>query len=126
MSAPETQSYAQGYHVGYQHGLEAGRSGASPEGYPVNVVAQYPERSSRLLMFFLFFKPFLLIPHMFVLAFLAIGVSFVGLFAWFAVVFTGRYPRALWDFMVGVTRWNTRLNAWLMGLTDKYPPFSLQ
>ena len=126
MSAPETQSYAQGYHVGYQHGLEAGRSGASPEGYPVNVVAQYPERSSRLLMFFLFFKPLLLIPHMIVVAFLAIGMSFVGLIAWFAVVFTGRYPRALWDFMVGVTRWNTRLNAWLMGLTDKYPPFSLQ
>lgn len=97
MSAPETQqAYAQGYHVGYQHGLEAGQT------------------------------PILLIPQMILLWFLAIGVSLVTIIAWFAVVIMGSYPSALWEFMVGVTRWNTRLQAWMMGLTDKYPPFLLQ
>lgn len=126
MSTPETQqAYTQGYHIGYQHGLEAGRGGMAPE-YPVNLVAQYPERSSRPLMFFLFFKPILLIPHLIVLWLLSIGAGLAMIVAWFAVVITGNYPRALWDFMVGATRWNSRLQAWMLGLTDKYPPFSLQ
>jgi len=42
------------------------------------------------------------------------------------VLFTGRYPRSMFDFLVGVTRWQTRINLWLFGVADEYPPFSLQ
>lgn len=131
----EQQVYAQGYNVGYQHGLQAaqqqfqaqggGDGPFGPTNYPVNLVAQYPERSSRLLMFFMLFKPFLLIPHLFVLWFLSMAVGLVMFIAWWAVLFTGNYPRGLWEFMLGVYRWQTRISAYMMGLTDKYPPFSL-
>jgi hypothetical protein len=46
--------------------------------------------------------------------------------AWWAVVITGQYPRALWDYMVGVQRWAVRVQAFGLGLTDQYPPFSFQ
>lgn len=135
MSTPDpNQTYANGYHVGYQHGyeaaqaqLKAGGGGGDGDGsYPVNVVARYPERSSRLLMFFMFFKPFLLIPHIFVLYFLAIAAFVVMVGAWFVVVITGSYPKGMWEFMVGMTRWQTRVSAYMLGLTDQYPPFSFQ
>lgn len=126
MHTPETQqAYTQGYHIGYQHGLDAGKGGMAP-GYPINLVGQYPQRSSRLLMFFLFFKPILLIPHMIVLWLLGMGAALVMFVAWFAVVFTGNYPRPLWDFMMGIHRYSIRVQAWMVGLTDQYPPFSLQ
>jgi len=50
-----------------------------------------------------------------------------GVIAWFAIIFTGRYPRALFDFVLGVHRWNLRVGAymWLL-ITDEYPPFSLR
>ncbi|HYG57478.1 MAG TPA: DUF4389 domain-containing protein [Symbiobacteriaceae bacterium] len=127
MSTPEQQqAYAQGYHVGYQHGMQAaqGQPGANPN-YPVDLVLKYPERSSRLLMFFMFFKPFLLIPHLFVLWFLGLAAGFVMIIAWFAVVFTGNYPRGLWDFMTGILRWQTRVSCYMAGLTDEYPPFTM-
>ena len=129
MSTPEQQqAYAQGYHVGYQHGMQAAQGqggGANGSGHPVDVVFQYPEQSSRLLMFFMFFKGFLLIPHLIILWFLSIAVGFVMIIAWFAVVITGNYPRGLWDFMTGVIRWQTRVGAYMFGLRDEYPPFSM-
>ncbi|MFZ5816493.1 MAG: DUF4389 domain-containing protein [Bacillota bacterium] len=127
MSTPETQqAYAQGYHVGYQHGQQAGGGSGGGSDYPVDLLARYPERSSRLLMFFLFFKPVLLIPHLIVLWVLSLGVSLVMIVAWFAVVITGNYPRSLWEFMVGFSRWNIRIQAWMLGLTDQYPPVSFK
>lgn len=125
MSTPESQqAYSQGYHVGYQHGLEAaGRNGL---GYPIDLVARYPERSSRLLMFFMFFRGFLLIPHFIVLWFLSVGAGFVMFFAWWAVVILGSYPRPLWDYMVGFQRWVVRVQAYAMALSDEYPPFSFK
>lgn len=45
--------------------------------------------------------------------------------AWFAVVFTGKYPEGLWRFMVSLTRWQIRVGAYMLGLTDVYPPFSI-
>lgn len=123
MNQDMQQVYSEGYHLGYQHGLEAAGGGQS--GYPFTLVGAYPERSSRLLMLLMPLKPLLLLPHLIVLWVLSIAASVVMIFAWFAVVITGRYPRALWDFMVGYNRWTVRLQAWLLGLTDQYPPFSL-
>jgi hypothetical protein len=72
-------------------------------------------------------KWFLAIPHYIVLLFLAIGAFFVVIVAWFAILFTGRYPRGLFDYVVGVGRWGVRVNAYAFLLTtDRYPPFSLR
>ena len=72
-------------------------------------------------------KWFLAIPHYIVLFFLAIGAFFVVIVAWFAILFTGRYPRGLFDYVVGVGRWGLRVNAYAFLLTtDRYPPFSLR
>ena len=97
--------------------------------YPVDIEVAYPERPSRLmaLLAILFFvKGLLLLPHFIVVYFLGIA-SFVALvIAYWAVLITGRYPRSLFDFGVGVQRWQFRMTAWLAGWTDKYPPFSLK
>jgi hypothetical protein len=72
-------------------------------------------------------KWFLAIPHYFILFFLGIGAFFAVIFAWFAILFTGRYPRGIFDFVVGVQRWGFRVVAYAFILTtDKYPPFSLE
>lgn len=71
-------------------------------------------------------KWLLAVPHYIVLFFLAIGAVVVVIIAWFAILFTGRYPRSLFDYVVGVLRWGTRVAAYAFVLvTDKYPPFSL-
>ena len=71
-------------------------------------------------------KWFLAIPHYLVLAFLAIGALFCVIVAWFAILLTGRYPPALFDFVVGVFRWWLRVAAYAFLLTtDRYPPFRL-
>jgi hypothetical protein len=71
-------------------------------------------------------KWFLAIPHWIILDFLYIGVFFVVIFAWFAIMFTGRYPRGAFDFVVGVNRWMWRVMAYAaLLITDQYPPFSM-
>ena len=70
-------------------------------------------------------KWLLAVPHYIVLAFLAIGAFFVWIIAFFAVLITGRYPRGLRDYMVGVVRWSSRVMAYVTFMTDVYPPFSL-
>lgn len=71
-------------------------------------------------------KWFLAIPHLIVLVFLFIGAFVAIVIAWFAILFTGRYPDALFDFVVGVGRWNVRVVAYAFALvTDEYPPFRL-
>jgi hypothetical protein len=71
-------------------------------------------------------KWFLAIPHYVVLFFLCIGVVFCVVVAWFAILFTGRYPRGLFDYVVGVQRWSLRVSAYTtLLITDQYPPFSL-
>jgi len=71
-------------------------------------------------------KWLLAIPHYIVLFFLAIGAIVAVIIAWFAILFTGRYPRGLFDFVVGVMRWSNRVTGYAFVLvTDEYPPFSL-
>jgi hypothetical protein len=71
-------------------------------------------------------KWLLALPHYFVLIFLGIGALGAVIIAWFAILFTGSYPRGLFDFVVGVIRWSNRVNGYAFVLvTDQYPPFSL-
>ena len=71
-------------------------------------------------------KWFLAIPHYIVLWFLWIAAAVAIVIAWFAILFTGRYPHGLLDFVVGVGRWTVRIAAYMALLvTDEYPPFSL-
>jgi hypothetical protein len=72
-------------------------------------------------------KWLLAFPHYVVLAFLYIGVFFAVIFAWFAILFTGRYPRGLFDFVEGTLRWGNRVTGYALTLvTDEYPPFRLK
>ncbi len=70
-------------------------------------------------------KWLLVIPHLIVLVFVAIGAAFVVLFAFFAVLFTARFPRGAFDYLVGAYRWGTRVNAYVRLMVDPYPPFTL-
>jgi hypothetical protein len=71
-------------------------------------------------------KWFLAIPHYIVLFFLGIAAFFVVIFVWFAILFTGRYPRGAFGFVEGVFRWANRVTGYAFTLvTDRYPPFGL-
>jgi hypothetical protein len=70
-------------------------------------------------------KWLLVIPHLFVLLFLLIGAFFAYVVAFFAVIFTGKWPEGIRKYVVGVSRWAYRVSAYFMLLTDEYPPFSL-
>ena len=96
--------------------------------YPIDVRADYPERSSRgwAALTILLIKFLALIPHFFVLIFLGIAQFFVALVAQVAVVITGEYPPRMFDFVTGVLRWSTRVSTFVFSLSDRYPPFTLQ
>jgi len=79
-----------------------------------------------LLAILFFVKVLLLLPHLIITYFLSIGMMIALFIGYWAVLLTGRYPRSLFDFGVGVNRWAMRMNAWVYGWTDKYPPFSLK
>ena len=90
--------------------------------YAVAYEVDYPGELSRWLIFV---KWLLIIPHIIVVALLGIVVLVVGFVAWFAILFTGKFPRSLFDFVVGVQRWSERINGYISLFTDKYPPFSM-
>lgn len=89
--------------------------------YPVSLKVEYPDKLSRLTTFF---RCFMVIPHTIVLYFLGIAAGVVLFICWWAILFTGKYPRGLFDFVVMYFRWSTRVNGYSYLLTDKYPPFS--
>ncbi|HEY9186777.1 MAG TPA: DUF4389 domain-containing protein [Bacteroidota bacterium] len=94
--------------------------------YPVKFNVEYPEKSSRgiLLLRTFFGWLYVGIPHGFMLAIFGIGVFFVMIIAWFAILFTGKFPKGMFDFIIRYLRWQANVNAYMMFLTDKYPPFT--
>jgi len=92
----------------------------------VHLEIDYPDAKRDLNRWLPLVKWFLAIPHYFLLFFLFIAAFVSVVIAWFAILFTGRYPRPLFDFVVGVGRWSLRVDAYAFLLvTDRYPPFSL-
>jgi hypothetical protein len=93
----------------------------------VRLELDYPNVAADLNRWLPLVKWFLAIPHYLVLILLDIVVFFAVIGAWFAILFTGRYPRAIFDFVVGVMRWHNRVLAYAFVLiTDRYPPFRLE
>jgi hypothetical protein len=92
-------------------------------GYPVEVSADHLPEYARFMPLI---KWLLLIPQYIVLFFLAIGAMFVAFIAFFATLFTGKYPEGMWNYMVGVHRWSLRVIGYHMLIVDKYPAFTLE
>lgn len=89
----------------------------------VHLDIEYPDHLNRFLPLV---KWLLAIPHYIVLMVLGIVSLVLTVIAWFAILFTGRYPRALFDVNLGIARWSVRVNAYAFALmTDQYPPFRL-
>ncbi len=87
----------------------------------------YPDAERELGRGMPLVKWLLAIPHYVVLLFLFVGVVFAAIAAWFAILFTGRYPRGLFDYIEGVLRWHNRVVGYAFALvTDRYPPFRLR
>ncbi|MCJ7654631.1 MAG: DUF4389 domain-containing protein [Dehalococcoidia bacterium] len=91
--------------------------------YPIIVTVSHQEKLSRLTTFF---RIFMVIPHLIVLWALGIAATVVVFVAWWAILFTGRYPKWAFSFTAGYVRWYTRVNGYYRLLTDKYPPFSIE
>jgi hypothetical protein len=100
---------------------------STDEEQAVRLVYPYPDVERELGRGMPLVKWFLAIPHYVVLLFLHIGVFFAVVGAWFAILFTGRYPRGIFDYVEGVLRWHNRVVGYAFALvTDRYPPFSLR
>ncbi|MEX0907137.1 MAG: DUF4389 domain-containing protein [Gemmatimonadota bacterium] len=92
--------------------------------YPVELVlAEPPESRDRLTVFF---RLLITVPHLIALCFLSVAWVFTTFIAWVAILFTGRFPEALYGFAIGMLAWSTRVEAYLLLLRDEYPPFSLR
>ena len=113
--------------VGAYLALMSDRYPATDAEQYVRLDFDYPDAPRDLNRWLPLVKWFLAIPHLIVLVFLYIGVVFAVIGAWFAILFTGRYPRGIFDFVEGVLRWHNRVVAYAFILiTDVYPPFSLK
>ncbi len=98
---------------------------STDEEQAVHLDFPYPD-ATQLKRWMPLVKWFLAIPHWIILYFLYIAAFVCVVIAWFAILFTGRYPRALFDFVVSVNRWMLRVAAYaLLLVTDEYPPFTL-
>ncbi|MBE0481469.1 MAG: DUF4389 domain-containing protein [Dehalococcoidia bacterium] len=100
---------------------------STDEEQAVHLDIRYPDAKADLNRWLPLIKWLLAIPHYIVLFFLGIAGIVVLIIAWFAILFTGRYPRSMFDFIVGIIRWWLRVLAYAFLLvTDRYPPFSLE
>jgi hypothetical protein len=116
-----------GYRVGVYLFLLTDQYPSTVEEQSVHLEIDYPDAKNDLNRWMPLVKWLLAIPHYIVLVFLAIAAFFAVVFAWFAILVTGQYPRTLFDFLVGVGRWGLRVDAYAFLLvTDRYPPFSLR
>jgi len=100
---------------------------STDEEQAVHIEIAYPDAKKELNRWLPLVKWFLAIPHCIILAFLWIAAIVCVVIAWFAILFTGRYPKGLFNFVVGVYRWSLRVAAYACLLTtDRYPPFALE
>ena len=112
--------------VGAYVGLLTDAYPSTDEEQSVHIEIPYPDVPKDLNRWLPLVKWFLAIPHYIVLVFLGIAAIVCVVIAWFAILFTKRYPRGLFDFVVGVSRWGLRVAAYAFLLTtDRYPLFSL-
>jgi hypothetical protein len=113
--------------VGVYLALLDDRYPSTDERQSVRLDFPYPDPQRDLNRWLPLVKWLLAIPHYIVLWFLYLGLLFVVIAAWFAILFTGRYPRGLFDYVVGVIRWHNRVVGYAFILvTDEYPPFRLR
>ena len=113
--------------VGAYAALLTDRYPSTVDEQAVHLDIDYPDVERDLNRWLPLVKWFLAIPHVVVLLFLGILSLLAVIAAWFAILLTGRYPRGLFDFVVGVWRWALRVTAYAFLLvTDRYPPFSLR
>jgi len=99
---------------------------STDEDQAVHVTIVYPDAPTQLNRWLPLVKWLLAIPHYIVLIFLGIAAFVCVIIAWFAILFTGRYPRGLFNFVLGVERWSLRVVAYaFLMVTDAYPPFRL-
>jgi Domain of unknown function (DUF4389) len=113
--------------IGVYVALMEDRYPSTDESQAVRLDYPYPDAPNDLNRGLPLVKWFLAIPHYIVLAFLFIGAFFAVIAAWFAILFTGRYPRGLFDYVEGVLRWHNRVVGYAFVLvTDRYPPFRLR
>jgi hypothetical protein len=113
--------------VGAYLALMDDRYPSTDEHQSVHLDYAYPDAGRELNRWLPLVKWFLAIPHYVVLAFLYVAVIVVLVVAWFAILFTGRYARGIFEFVEGVIRWHNRVVGYAFVLvTDRYPPFSLQ
>jgi hypothetical protein len=116
-----------GARVGAYFALLTDRYPSTVEEQSVHLEIDYPDVERDLNRWLPLVKWLLAIPHFIVLVFLWLAAILAIVIAWFAILFTGRYPRELFDFVVGVGRWTLRVGAYAFLLvTDRYPPFSLR
>jgi hypothetical protein len=100
---------------------------STDEDQAVHLAFPYPDAQRDLSRGLPLVKWLLAIPHYITLFFLSIGAVVAAIFAWFAILFTGAYPRSLFDYIEGVLRWHNRVGAYaFLLITDRYPPFSLR
>src|SRR5438094_32640 len=112
--------------VGVYLALMDDRYPSTDEEQSVHLMYTYPDARNDLNRWLPLVKWFLAIPHYVVLVLLYIAAIFVVVAAWFMILFTGRFPRGMFDFLVGVGRWTNRVIAYAHALvTDRYPPFRL-
>jgi hypothetical protein len=113
--------------VGVYLALMDDRYPSTDEEQAVHLDFGYPDARQGLNRWLPLVKWFLAIPHYIVLFFLYIGLVLMVIAAWFAVLFTGRYPRGIFDYAEGVIRWHNRVVGYaLILVTDQYPPFRLR